>query len=97
MPSETAVLAAVWAVMEKDLLGSITTKGRPELKGLRRTGESFESWLMLSAEEVLVRWIDHFVPSAGVDMSSPVESVLSDIGKVSLLCMAFKRIYVHSK
>ena len=49
----------LWPIIRQQLLRDIRTKGHPELKCLRLTGESYEEWLSVPAEDLLVRWVNH--------------------------------------
>ena len=65
--SEDAVLAAVWAVIHKQVVSPIRTEGHPELKALRRKHEDYDSWLSLPSEEVVRRWAGYHNGGAEVD------------------------------
>ena len=52
-------LLLLWLLIRHHLVSNIKTKGRPELKALRRAGESFETWLAVTPEDLLLRWINH--------------------------------------
>ena len=53
------MIELLWILIHKQVVEPISTKGRPELKCLRRADESYEAWLELPGEEIVSRWMKH--------------------------------------
>jgi hypothetical protein len=77
------VLALLWSLIRHHLTSSIKTKGRPELKALRRAGESFESWLSVQPEDLLLRWINHHLQQHQQQPRDGVLVAFEDLAEVS--------------
>ena len=71
MCSETEAVELLWPIIAKQLLLGITAANHPELKLLREPTESYSMWLEIPAEELLLRWVNHFV--CDVDDLNPQE------------------------
>ena len=72
--SVESVIEVLWPVIRKQLVGGIFTRNRPELKCLRKKKETFSEWLSISAEEILLRWVNHVVnvdAEAGEEVAVP--------------------------
>jgi hypothetical protein len=77
------VLELLWSLIRHHLTSSIKTKGRPELKALRRAGESFESWLSVQPEDLLLRWINHHLQQHQQQPRDGVLVAFEDLAEVS--------------
>lgn len=63
---EASALELLWPIIRQQLLEGLRTQGRPELKCLRKAGESYVSWLSVTPEELLVRWVNGHVGAGSV-------------------------------
>ena len=71
------VLGLVWQIIKRGLLGKINLQLHPELYRLLKTGETLEEFLALTAEEILVRWVNYHLKSAG--HPTEIHNLSSDI------------------
>lgn len=71
------VLGLVWQIIKRGLLAKVNLQLHPELYRLLRPGETLDDFLALTAEEILVRWVNYHLQAAG--HSAAIGNLSSDI------------------
>lgn len=71
------VLSLIWQIVKIGILGSINLKSNPNLQRLLLEGETLESFMKLSPEEILLRWMNYHLKNAGYEKK--VNNFTSDI------------------
>merc|ERR1719424_2181296 len=59
------ILGLIWQIIKLQLTSNISLKDCPELVLLLEEGEELEDLLKLSAEDILLRWINYHLKNAG--------------------------------
>lgn len=71
------ILGLVWQIIKRGLLAKVNLQLHPELYRLLRPGETLDDFLALTAEEILVRWVNYHLHAAG--HSTEIANLSSDI------------------
>merc|ERR1719219_2471159 len=61
------ILGLLWQMVKMHLLSDLNLKAHPELLRLLREGESMEDFMKLKPEDILKRWLNYHLESAGSD------------------------------
>lgn len=73
----TALLGLVWQILRYHLVNSISVKDHPEMMRLLQKGEDLGSFIGLSPEQRLLRWVNHHLRESGY-AKAPVTNFKND-------------------